>query len=366
VIPAQAAGVERIVEFGHALRRAGLTVGTGRLRSFAQATALAPGSLYWAGRATLIGRRDDIPIYDRVFGEVFGYGIDGGPGKPPPPMHLQGAISERDVALGESAPEAEVPEDATQASRAERLRQRSFASLDEDELRQLARSINRLRLVAPVRRTRRRIGSRRGDLDPRRTVRRALRTGGDPVVLVHRVRRVRPRRVVLLLDISGSMSSFSRALLIFAHAALRADQRWEAFTFGTRLTRLTGVLRTAKPDEALRRAAAEARDWDGGTRIGDAVRELLARYGKGETVRGAVVVICSDGLDVGDPDLLAAQMERLRRLAYRVVWLNPLQENPGYQPLARGMAAALPYVDLFGSGHNLADLEATCEAIGRL
>ncbi len=364
--PQPTVGVERIVEFGHALRQAGLPVGTGRLSSFAEAAALAPGALYWAGRATLVSRRDDIPIYDRVFRELFGYAIENGPGTPPPPMHLQGVISERDVAVGEADPEAEVPEDATRASRTERLRQRSFAKLDEAELRQLARSINRLRLVAPVRRTRRRIGARRGDLDPRRTVRRALRTGGDPVVLLHRVRRERPRRVVLLLDISGSMSSFSRALLIFAHAALCADQRWEAFTFGTRLTRLTGVLRAAKPDEALQRAAVEARDWDGGTRIGDAVRELLARHGKGETVRGAVVVICSDGLDVGDPELLAAQMARLGRLAHRVVWLNPLQENPDYQPLARGMAAAFPHIDLFGSGHNLADLEATCEAIGRL
>ena len=295
MVPVQAgAGVERIVEFGHALRRAGLPLGTGRLRSFAEATALAPDELYWAGRATLISRHDDIPIYDRVFRELFGFAIDGGSGTPPPPMRMEGFVSERDVSLGESEPEVELPEDATRASRAERLRRRSFSSLTEAELRELARSIDRLRLVAPVRRTRRRVGARRGDLDPRRTVRRALRTGGDPVVLMRRVRRQRPRRVVLVLDISGSMSSFSRALLIFAHAALLADDRWEAFTFGTRLTRLTRVLRAAKPDEALRRASEEARDWDGGTRIGDAVRDLLARYGKGDTIRGAVVVICSD------------------------------------------------------------------------
>lgn len=359
-------GVDRIVELGHALRRAGLPVGTGRLASFTEAVRLVPGELYWAGRATLVSRRDDIAIYDRVFREVFGFAIDMSPGMPPPQMNLQGAVSERDVAVGESEPEVEVPEDATRASRAERLRNRSFAKLDDRELAELARSIDRLRLVAPVRRTRRRVGAKRGDLDPRRTVRHALRTSGDPVTLFHRVRRERPRRVVLLLDISGSMSTFSRALLIFAHAALLADQRWEAFTFGTRLTRLTGVLRAAKADEALRRASTEARDWDGGTRIGDAIGDLLARYGKGDTVRGAVVVICSDGLDVGDPVLLADQMARLHRLAHRIVWLNPLQENPQYQPLARGMAAALPHVDLFASGHNLAEIEDTCAAIGRL
>jgi uncharacterized protein with von Willebrand factor type A (vWA) domain len=358
--------VERLVELGHALRRAGLQVGTGRIASFAGAAALVPGELYWAGRATLVSRRDDIAVYDRVFRELFTYGIDSMPGKPPPPIGLFSGITSRDVAGGESETHRESPVDVARASRIERLKRRSFASLTDRELAELAVAIDRMRLVAPVRRTRRRVGSRRGDLDPRRTVRRAMRTGGDPVVLMRRVRRTRPRRVTLLLDISGSMSAFSRALLIFAHAALLADARWEAFTFGTRLTRLTGVLRASKPDEAIRRAADEARDWDGGTRIGDAVRELITRYGKGESVRGAVVVICSDGLDVGDPEVLAAQMARLHRLAHRVVWLNPLRENPEYQPLARGMAAALPHIDLFGSGHNLADLEATCTAIGRL
>jgi uncharacterized protein with von Willebrand factor type A (vWA) domain len=279
-------------------------------------------------------------------------------------MNLQGAFSDGTVPLRDD--DVEVSNELSRASRNERLRSRSFATLDDAELAELARTVNRLRLVAPVRRTRRYGGARRGDLDQRRTVRRALRTGGDPVVVVRRMRRRRARRVVLLLDISGSMSSYSRALLIFAHAALRADQRWEAFTFGTRLTRLTGVLRAASPDDALTQAAQAARDWDGGTRIGDTVRSLLDQYASGPTIRGAVVVILSDGLDVGDIDVLATQMARLHRLAYRVVWLNPLQENPDYKPLARGMAAALPHVDLFASGHNLIDLEATCAAIGEL
>ncbi len=358
--------VDRIVELGRALRQAGLPVGIGRLRTCTEAITATPRDLYWAGRLTLVGRRDDLAVYDRVFRELFAYEIDPTVGRPPPEMRLVGTVTEQDMSVTDTLPEMDVPEDVKMASRIERLRQRSFAALDAAELAELSRSINRLRLVAPVRRTRRRVGSRRGDLDLRRTVRRALRTGGDPVTLFHRTRRERPRRVVLLLDISGSMSSFSRALLIFAHAALLADQRWEAFTFGTRLTRLTGVLRHARPDEALSKAAHEARDWDGGTRIGDAVREMLARYGKGDTIRGAVVVICSDGLDVGEPELLADQMARLHRLAHKVVWLNPLQENPDYQPLARGMAAALPHVDLFASGHNLAEIEKTCDAIGRL
>lgn len=357
-------GARTLVEFGRELRRAGVVVGTGRIATFAAAVERVPHDLYWAGRATLISRRDDIPVYDRVFRMVFGALADEPARTGRPPMNLQGAFSDGAVPLRDD--DVEVSDELTRASRTERLRSRSFATLDDAELAELARTVNRLRLVAPVRRTRRYGGARRGDLDQRRTVRRALRTGGDPIVLLRRVRRRRARRVVLVLDISGSMSSYSRALLIFAHAALHADARWEAFTFGTRLTRLTGVLRAASPDDALKQASQAARDWDGGTRIGETVRSLLDQYSSGPTIRGAVVVILSDGLDVGDIDVLATQMARLHRLAYRVVWLNPLQENPNYKPLARGMAAALPFVDLFASGHNLIDLEATCAAIGRL
>jgi uncharacterized protein with von Willebrand factor type A (vWA) domain len=151
------------------------------------------------------------------------------------------------------------------------------------------------------------------------------------------------------------MASYSRALLVFAHAALRADPRWEAYCFGTRLTRLTRVLKTSDPDDALEEAAAEVFDWDGGTRIGESLKRFLMT--QPEIARGSVVIICSDGLEVGDPTLLAQQMARLSRLAYRVIWLNPLKEDPAYEPLARGMAACLPYIDVFLSGHNLASLE---------
>jgi uncharacterized protein len=215
----------------------------------------------------------------------------------------------------------------------------------------------RLRLVAPPRLTRRRRASASGELDLRRTVRRALRTGGDPARILRRARRRRPRRFVLLLDVSGSMSAYSRALLVFAHAALRVDPRWEAFCFGTRLTRVTRALGGSDPDEALRRATADVVDWDGGTRIGESLKAFLDGFGHGGLARGAVVVVCSDGLDTGDPALLGEQMARLARLAHTTVWLNPLREDPRYEPLARGMAAALPHVDVFASGHNLASLE---------
>jgi uncharacterized protein with von Willebrand factor type A (vWA) domain len=171
--------------------------------------------------------------------------------------------------------------------------------------------------------------------------------------------RRRPRRLVLLLDVSGSMADYSRALVLFAHAALKADARCEAFCFGTRLTRITRTLSAANADEALRRAAEEVVDWSGGTRIGDALRALT----RTNVVRGAVVVVCSDGLDVGEPEVLRAEMAKLSRHAHRIVWLNPLKEDPAYEPLARGMRAALPHVDVFLSGHNLASLEAVGQAL---
>ena len=174
-------------------------------------------------------------------------------------------------------------------------------------------------------------------------------------------RRAKPRRVVLLLDVSGSMSEHALPLVAAAHAALRQNRRWEVFCFATRLTRLTRALAEGDPDEALRRAAAEVVDWHGGTRIGECLGRFLDEHGHAGMARGALVVVCSDGFDVGDPELLRAQMERLSRLAHRVVWLNPLKADPAYEPLARGMQAALPYVDDFASGHNLASLEALAE-----
>jgi uncharacterized protein with von Willebrand factor type A (vWA) domain len=322
--------LDRLVAFARALRDAGLAVGPVRVVDFCRAAAALPATdLYWAGRLTLVSRREDIPIYDRVFRGV----VD----EEPPRAPVQ--IVEEEVAL---------------ASPQELLRTKSFAELGEDELVELAKLMNRLRLSVPSRRTRRREPSRSGDPDLRRTLRRSFRTGGEPVERAWRTRRRRRRRLVLLLDISGSMADYSRALVLFARAALQADARWEAYCFGTRLTRVTRALSTREANEALRRAAEEVVDWNGGTRIGEAV----CAFTRTNVVRGAVVVICSDGLDVGEPELLRAEMARLSRLAHRIVWLNPLKQDPAYEPLARGMHDALPYVDVFLSGHNLASLEA--------
>jgi uncharacterized protein with von Willebrand factor type A (vWA) domain len=322
--------VGRLVGFARALRDEGLAVGPGRVVDFCRAAAmLSPEDLYWAGRLTLVSKPDEIPVYDRVFRGV----VD------EPPVQIRVHLEEDEVAL---------------ASPIELLRTKSFAQLTEEELAEVAELMKRVQLRAPTRRTRRREPARAGAPDLRRTLRRSFRTGGEPVERAWRTRRRRQRKLVLLLDVSGSMADYSRALVLFAHAALRADTRWEAFCFGTRLTRVTGALARADAEEALRRAAEEVVDWNGGTRIGESLA-ALARTG---IPRGAVVVICSDGLDVGDPELLREQMARLSRLAYRVVWLNPLKEDPAYEPLARGMRAALPHVDVFVSGHNLASLEA--------
>ena len=322
--------VARLVAFARALREEGLAVGPGRVVEFCRAAAELPvEELYWAGRLTLVSRPEEIPIYDRVFRGL-----------------VEPDLPQRQVRV--------VEEEVSLASPRELLRTKSFAELSKDELAELAELMKRLELNVPSRRTRRREPARKGSPDLRRTLRRSFRTGGEPVERAWRTRRRRRRRLVLLLDVSGSMTDYSRALVLFARAALQADARWEAFCFGTRLTRVTKALSAADVKEALRHAAEEVVDWNGGTRIGDAMRGLM----RTNVVRGAVVVICSDGLDVGEPELLRAEMARLSRLAHRVVWLNPLKEDPAYEPLARGMKAALPHVDVFLSGHNLASLEA--------
>ena len=199
--------------------------------------------------------------------------------------------------------------------------------------------------------------------DQRRTLRASLRTQGEPFRRAWRDRRRRVRPLVLILDVSGSMSAYSRALMQFGFAAMRAGRRVEVFCFGTRLTRVTRALARSEPDDALREVAAAVVDWNGGTRIGASLKELLDRWSQHVSMRGAVVVLCSDGLERGEPALLAAQVARLSRLSYRLIWVNPLKGSPRYEPLARGMAAALPYVDVFLAGHNLESLESLCEVL---
>jgi hypothetical protein len=356
-------GEERLVAFGRTLRAEGMAVGTGRITDFCRAAALLPSTdLYWAGRGTLVARRDDIAVYDRVFQAFFGELPELQAEREAPPQKLRAGEQHGEDSEGDG--EQQVDPELMLASAVEVLKEKSFARCTQDELAQLVALMQRIQLAVPTRRSRRRERARSGMPDLRRTIRRSFRTGGEPVERFFRERRKRRRRLVLFLDVSGSMASYSRALLVFAYAVLRADARWEAYAFGTRLTRLTRALGPRDPDEALRQAATEVFDWDGGTRIGDSLKHFLAT--QTEIARGAVVIVCSDGLEVGDPSVLAAQMARLSRLAYRVIWLNPLKEDPAYEPLARGMAACLPYIDLFVSGHNLASLEELGEQLQRL
>src|SRR5919108_59703 len=380
----EADALERLIGFGRELRRRGLNVGTGRIvtfcRSAAALGALDRTGLYWAGRSSLISRPEDAQAFDAAFDEWFREGIrielDLG-------AHLPGAGIERDLdelqgltvdedpvvakewhALDES--DEPVGEDAIRivASAVELLREKSFADLTEEERLRVARVIRRLAVAVPRRRTRRfRPAPGGARFDVRRTLRRSLRTHGEPFHRAWRDRGVRTRPLVLILDVSGSMSPYARGLLQFAFAAMAAGRRVEVFCFGTRLTRVTRTLKTKDPDRAMDEIGRQVADWEGGTRIGASLKTLLDEWGQRAALRGSVAVICSDGLERGEPELLRDQMARLRRLAHRVVWVNPLKGSPRYEPLARGMAAALPSIDVFLPGHNLESLEELSHAL---
>ena len=251
------------------------------------------------------------------------------------------------------------------ASGVEVLREKSFPDLTEEERARVSAMIRRLAVTVPVERTRRTKPAAKGStFDIRRTLRRSLRTQGEPFDRARRARTSRARPLVLILDISGSMAPYARALMQFGYAAMAAGRRVEVFVFGTRLTRVTRTLRTKDPDRALHEIGKQVADWEGGTRIGESLKTLLDGWSQRAALRGAVVVLCSDGLERGDPELLKAQMSRLRRLAHRVVWVNPLKGSPRYEPLARGMAAAMPSIDEFLSGHNLESLEQLGRVLG--
>jgi uncharacterized protein with von Willebrand factor type A (vWA) domain len=358
--------------FGRLLRRSGLSVPIGNVLAFAEALA-AVGlgqreGVYWAGRATLVHRPEDLPLFDRAFA-VFWEGRR--------PTERDDAADEPDhvTLLLDDGPEgdgdddaeltAEEPSLALRFSRSEVLRHKDFAAYSHDELHEAQRLMADLRLAGSPRRSRRFVPTRREKhrADLRRTVRAALRAGGEPIDRRWREPGERLRRLVLLLDISGSMEPYARALLRFVHAAVAGRQRVEAFALGTRLTRVTRELATRDPDRALRQAGDRVADWSGGTRLGEGLRRFNDLWGVRGMARGAIVVVMSDGWDRGDPEVLAEQMARLHRVAHRVVWVNPLKVTPGYAPLARGMAAALPYVDDFVEGHSVAALEELARVI---
>ena len=322
-----------------------------------------PDDLYWAGRLTLISRHADLETYDRTFGAYFG-ALDLPPADTYEPHDHTGEEEQSEFVPPGDPTDQPATAETSLASMVEVLREKSFSTYSEADLQLLVVACSRISVAS--RRSRRHRAARAGQPDLRRTLRASLRLGGEQAQRAWRVRGERPRRVVVLLDVSGSMTSYSRALLHFAYASVRTQRHWEVFCFATRLSRLTRLFDTTSPDEALARASAEVGDFDGGTRIGACVGQFLREHGHRGMARGAVVIICSDGLEIDDPKNLGLQMQHLARLAHRVVWLNPLKEDPAYEPLARGMRAALPAIDLFASGHNLASLEVLADMLTAL
>lgn len=356
---------DRLSALTAALRAAGTRVGVGELltahRALATVDASSREDTRLALRAVLCSRRADLEHFDRAFEAVFGEGaLDGGE-QVDALGTVERAVLPRAGIPGQPAG-GDVPDRVPVPaawSAVELLRQKDFAGYTEAEVLAAQRLIARLAARGPSRLSRRlRPTSRRRGHAPdlRRVVRASLRTAGEPIHRSWRSPTRRPRPVVLVCDVSGSMTPYARMLLQYMHACLLARRRVEAFAFGTRLTRITSELTARDHDRALARAAAVVTDFAGGTRIGDALATLNRVHGR-RLGRGSVVVILSDGWDRGDPDVLAAEMARLRRTAHRLVWLNPLAANPDYKPLTRGMQAAVPYADQLLAGNSLASLE---------
>ncbi len=414
-----------VTAFGRRLHAAGVPVTPERSSRLASALTLTrPVSrtrLYWTARAVMVSDHAQLAAFDREFFTVFGSRVDGsddahderhdaagaevapGEDRPAPTGGTGGSVSgdvpgdeggtDREAPGGGRSAGAQAPRDGelsgvpgagsargraaaaageageeegeagapTLASVSERLGRKRFDALQPGELAQLYQLMTQIKLATPTRRTRRADRARRGEhVDLRRTLRGALRTAGDPITLAHRRRRVVPRRLVLLCDISGSMEPYARAYLQFLTCA---GKDAEAFVFATRLTRITRALATRSPQRAIQRAAAAAPDWSSGTRIGDALKAFNDRHGRRGMARGAVIVILSDGWERGEPQLVGREMERLARLAHRIVWVNPRVSAAGFVPRAGGMVAALPYIDALVSGHSLAALTGVAEAI---
>jgi uncharacterized protein with von Willebrand factor type A (vWA) domain len=365
-----------LVGFTRELRRAGLAPGTGDVLTYCAAAAAVDVTdlvdLYWAGRCTLVRRREQVPVYHRTFVSYFLGEPDEAPGAAAFPAAaraqalatLEIAETERD---GDEQEEREA-ELGYAASRASTVKAKSFAACTPEELAALRRILRTMQLAPPRRRTRRTVAARRGRTpDLRRTVRESLRLHGDPGSLHRRRRRMRTRRLTLLLDVSGSMADYSRNLVQFAHTSTRAADRVEVFCFSTRLTRITRELEHRRPDQALDRAAAAVTEWEGGTRIGACLDEFVRRWARRGLCRGGIVVICSDGLDRGDPALLESAMAGLSRLCHRIVWLNPHKgARLDFTPDTLGMMVAEPYVDELLSGHDLASLEEFADTLATM
>jgi uncharacterized protein with von Willebrand factor type A (vWA) domain len=379
--------------FAECLRKAGVPVTAGHAADVARALTLVKPitrrRLYWTLRAVFVCDQAQLGAFNAVFFSVFGAAVEGESFDPPDTETTDAPADERpssdhqskprssaehdskQVPLAsrpgedeEQEPEAEIETPLEMADDEEVLAGKSFDALAPEELARLYRLMSRLELATPLRRSRRSERAHHGErIDMRRTLRASLRTGGDPIRLARRRRRVVRRRLVMLCDISGSMEPYARAYLQFLTCAAGSGANAEAFVFATRLTRLTRALASRNPERAIQRAAAAAPDWSSGTRIGDALGAFNDRHGRRGMARGAIVVIISDGWERGDPALVSREMERLGRLAHRIVWVNPRVSAREFSVQAGGMLAALPYCDAVVSGHSYEALGEVVEAI---
>ena len=363
------------VAFARILRGAGIDVPLDSVIVFVGALSKIGlenrDDVYWAAFATLIRRHEDTTIFDRAFAVFWDQliAVDMASYEQQTESVTLLIDSEQEDNDDSNADALEEDENtiALRFSSIETLRQKDFAVYTDTELREAEQFMSSLKLAGPPKRSLRlqksnRKGSRH---DIRRTMRAVLQNDGEPIERYWREPSTKLRRLVVLLDISGSMEPYARALLRFMHAAVVGRQRVEAFTLGTRLTRITRELANRDPDRALARTSAQVSDWSGGTRLGECLQNFNDNWGVGSLARGSIFVILSDGWDRGEPQVLAEQMLRLQRVAYRVIWVNPLKVSPGYAPLARGMAAAMPFIDDFVEGHSLEALRELTAVIAR-
>ncbi len=358
--------VGSLVAFTRKLSGAGVSVDTERAASFLSAVrelGTAASGVYWAGRLTLLSGPDDFPLYDRVFALCYGRG-----GIPLPvlssPPRTSLSLLDATESGGADGGESDSAPVRGKASAAEVLRRKDFASLTGQDRLELAALMAVLRTDLPKRSARRRLPHRRGPLDRRRTTAAIIAAAGEPARPLRHRRSQRPRRVVLLIDISGSMEPYADALLRFGHLLVRRRPgAVEVFTMGTRLTRVTRSLAIRDPERALSAAATAIEDYSGGTRLGESLQVFLNRWGRRGTARGAVVVVFSDGWERGSVTLLGECAQHLKRLSRQLVWVNPHKAKDGYRPVQGGIAAVAPHLDAFVSGHSLAALSELLEVM---
>ncbi len=362
------------VAFCRMLRAAGLRLPPSSTINFVQAIGLVGAetrsAVYWAGRATLVHRPEDLELYDRVFAAFWEQETweTVTQEQAAEDVILALDLDDEDDDSDEESEDDDGPDGDVQEVRfssIEVLTDKDFADCTAEEIVELNRLMSAMRFTTHQRRSRRLTATRArtGRPDLRRTVRWALRHQGEPVRRAFQKPSTRPRRLVFVLDVSGSMEAYARALIRFAHAAVSARSRVEVFALGTRLTRLTRHLTSRDPDRALLEALPKVKDWAGGTRLGEGIAEFNSEWAVRGMGRGSVVVVLSDGWDRGDPELLGSEMQRLHRVTHELIWVNPLKATPGYAPLAAGMAASLPHVDRFVEGHSYASLEQLAHII---